>query len=56
MPNRRDVIAFLGTFPALLLPGIAFASRHDIWDLPTLRDALADDLARLVDFRRPEEW
>lgn len=56
MPDRRQTLALLAAFPALTLPASAFASRHDFWDLPTLRDALADDLARLVDIRRPEEW
>lgn len=56
MPSRRHVISLLVTAPLATAPGVLFAANHDIWDLEMLYDALENDLARLVDIRRPDEW
>tara|TARA_R110002124_G_scaffold54062_8_gene154315 strand:+ start:893 stop:1357 length:465 start_codon:yes stop_codon:yes gene_type:complete len=56
MPNRRTFISLLTAAPLALVPGQVFASTHDVWDLETLKTALDNDLARLVDIRRPDEW
>lgn len=56
MPTRRKTLVFLAALPVSFAPAALLAGRHDVWDLETLRGALENDLARLVDIRRPDEW